>query len=125
LGSYERLLQRRERIGVAAQLDQRRAAQRVGERPRAEPLRRGIGEGERVGEPVVASQQLEVLGPAVLEVRMLGQDRAVRRVGVSPAALTHQPPRPRHPPLGGCVREEIVGRRVPHGLESTAGGRAG
>src|ERR671923_2141231 len=59
-----RLLEGRERLAVALQLDQRRSLERQRERRVPELRARALGEPESVVAPSLAAQQLEALGPA-------------------------------------------------------------
>ena len=107
--------QRGQGVRNALQLHQRRALEGEREAGRAELRERPAGELQGVVATPTAAQQLEVLGPAGLEVGVCGEDAAVGVFRVGDAALAGEPARACHRPLAGCVRKQIVGRGRSHG----------
>jgi len=111
-----RLLERGERLAVALQLDQRRSLERQGERGVAELGARAFGEPERILAPPLTAQQLEALGPAALQVGMIGNHRTVRLLGVDQPSFAGEVAGARHDPLARCVRKQLEGCGRPHGV---------
>jgi hypothetical protein len=104
----------RQGIAEPAQVDERAAAQGLGECSLAELRGRRLGQPQRVVQTAGAAQQIEVLGPAGLELRVVSQHVAIRRFRVRRASFPRQVARPHHRALAGLVGEEIVRRGGPH-----------
>ena len=76
---------------------------------------RGLGEAQRVFGTARTAQQLEAFRPAHLEVRLRGEDDAIRPLRVTTPALLRQPARADDGPLARDVGEEIERSSRTHG----------
>ena len=68
---------------------------------------RALGEPERILAAALTAQQLEALGPAALQVGMLGKHLPIRSLGIDQPSFAHQVAGPRHDALARCVRKQL------------------
>src|SRR5207247_619087 len=106
-----------QRLGIASQLGEGRSTQRQRESGLAERHAGTVGKLQGLDAAAAAAQQLEVLGPAGLQLRFRGQERVVRGLCIACPALARQPARARERPFASGVWKQIVRRGRPHGAQ--------
>ena len=110
-------LQLGQRFGIAAQLGQRRAAQRICEAGITECGARPVGELQRLRTAAAHAEQLEVLGPGGFELGLGRQELVIRRLRVPDATFPREPTRAREGAFAACIGKQIVRRGGPHGAQ--------
>ena len=113
----DRPLQLGQRVLVAAQLGERRAAQGEGEAGLAKGRSRAVGKLQRLFGSSTGTQQLEVFGPARFQLGFGREQFVVRGLRIPHPPLAREPTRPRQRALAACIGKQIVGRGRSHGVQ--------
>ena len=113
----DRPLQLGQRVLIAAEFGERRAAESEREPGLAEGGSGTVGKLQRLFGSSIGTQQLEVFGPARFHFWFGREQFIVRGLRISHPPLAREPARPRQGALAACIGKQIVRRGRTHGAQ--------